>query len=111
MFDRKAGRAEAQGSLGERVTIPSFVRPGRRLALVLACGLLVAGLSGCQRQQANAGAANQASSTPPAALPSLLLAPEDLVTLRSSASPPARPSPAPSSPSARPTCAPRSRQW
>jgi len=84
MLVRTAGRARAQGSLGEPVTIPSFVRQGSRFgALALACGLLAAGLYGCQRQQATAGTVDRPAT--PAATPSLLLAPEDLVTLRGSA--------------------------
>jgi RND family efflux transporter MFP subunit len=85
MFDRNAGRARAQGSLGVRVTLSSFDHPGPGFAAIaLVCGLLAAGLSSCQRQQANAGAADRAAARP-AAAPSLLLAPEDLVTLHSSA--------------------------
>jgi len=74
MLDRIAGRAGAQGSLGMGVT-----RFG-----ALACALLVVGLSGCHRQQANAGT-NVRAAAAPAPSPSLLLAPEDVVTLRSSA--------------------------
>jgi len=91
MLDRKTGRARAQGPLGVRLTIASFVRPGPRLTLVLALALAAlagAGLTGCKRQQANASVGAQgATSTPaaPAGPPALLLAPEDLVTLRSSA--------------------------
>ena len=78
MLDRKAGRVRAQGSLDVRVTMASFVQ------LALACGLLAAGLSGCDRQQAHAGT-TPGAVTATAALPSLLLAPEDLVTLHKSA--------------------------
>lgn len=87
MSDRNAGRARAQGSLLVRVTGSSSVRPGRRsvATAALACALLAAGLSGCQRQQANASTTNRAATPAAPASPSLLLAPEDLVTLRSSA--------------------------
>src|SRR5690242_8500334 len=91
MFDRNDGRARAQGSLRVRGTASSFVRPGLRLGALLACGIVATGLAGCQRQQANANVARgDAAASPappgaPAASPSLLLAPEDLVTLRSSA--------------------------